>query len=408
MHRHRLRVFATIFRTTAYQMAGNLETGLARYRGEIDEHMSLMGDYRAIYLVNLCNIFWIGADLKSMQQTAVRSLEVVRARQLHEATAASLYFVGVASYHQNNLQDAEEKLTLLVEDFYFINLTRTTHASIALSLVYIARGDFNRVSKLCQKAMTRVVIDNNQAGIDLLRAFEAEIALYQGRLMESVEWAAAQDKVQPFLLPFLFYSPKLTLIKILFSQNTTESWAQGVDLLNRYDDYLQSVNNQRFRIDTLAFKAIVHKERGNIGAARQALNEALTIAKKGEFLRIFTNTGTHLVDLLKQQLIQDDSKMSYINQILAVLAEDEANKKKCRADYNPTYYQSLPCSLTNRELDMLHMLADRLRNKEIAATLNISTETVKSHLKALFKKLGVNNRRDAVYKAVALGFMSVQ
>lgn len=408
MHRHRLRVFGTIFRTAAYQMAGDLETGLARYRNEIDEHMSLMGDYQAIYLVNLCHIFWMCADLKSMKQTALHSLEVVRARQLHEATAASLYFAGVASYHQNNLQDAEEKLTLLVEDFYYINLIRATHASIALSLVYIVRGDFNRVSNLCRKAMTRVIKDNNQAGIDLLRAFDAEIALYQGRLMEAAEWAADQDKAQPFLLPFLFYSPKITLIKILLSQNTPETWVQGVDFLNRYDDYLQSVNNRRFRIDTLAFKAIVHMERGDRNTARQSLNEALTIAERGNFLRIYTNTTIQLVDLLKQQLIQDDSKKSYITQILAVLIEEDANKKKCRPDYIPTYYKSLPRPLTNRELDVLQMLADRLQNKEIASSLNISNETVKFHLKALFKKLEVNNRQDAVHKAVYLGVISSQ
>ena len=74
---------------------------------------------------------------------------------------------------------------------------------------------------------------------------------------------------------------------------------------------------------------------------------------------------------MKLLLKQDDSNMNDITPILAVLAEDEANKKKCRPDYSPTYYKFLPRPLTNRELK-------------------------------------VNNRQDTVYKAVALGGISSQ
>ncbi len=59
--------------------------------------------------------------------------------------------------------------------------------------------------------------------------------------------------------------------------------------------------------------------------------------------------------------------------------------------------------LTHREMDVLRLLDQRLTNKEIARRLGISTETVRQHTIRLFRKLNVENRRQAIVVARAHG-----
>ena len=63
--------------------------------------------------------------------------------------------------------------------------------------------------------------------------------------------------------------------------------------------------------------------------------------------------------------------------------------------------------LTPREQEVLVLLADGLRNREIATRLGISEHTVKFHLAAIFGKLGASSRTEVVRKALRLGLIDV-
>jgi LuxR family maltose regulon positive regulatory protein len=103
------------------------------------------------------------------------------------------------------------------------------------------------------------------------------------------------------------------------------------------------------------------------------------------------------------QLPRDTTSGPFIEQILAAAAPVGSP-----AGTGPTRVKRPPLDLlTDREAEILELLPQRLQNKEIATRLFISPQTVNSHLKNVYQKLGVGNRRQAVMRAVELGLLSL-
>ncbi|MEN8808969.1 MAG: response regulator, partial [Desulfobacterales bacterium] len=387
MNHKRARVFACIFQAGAYQMTGDLEAGLSVYSDEMLKSSEVDSAEHATYLVYLCFIFWLEADLFTMRKTAEGSLKISMKYQIPEATAYGHYFAGIACYLQNDLKTAEEQLSTMFNDYFFINTVMSAHGAATLALVYLAKGEIGRAQKLYEQVMDYAIGTNNKEAYFIGQAFEAEYALRQGNLKKASNWAN-QFNSKPFLLPFLFFLPHLTQAKILLAQNTKDSRQQAADLLEQLSNFLTSIHNKSSQISVLAIQALLLDSQGEKSGAHEKLTEALNLAEPGGFIRVFLDLGPQMVKLLRE-LVHQNIAVNYIGRILTATKEDEKRAMHNKYDYPaahppPFSTQPLVDPLTNRELDVLDLLAQRRRNKEIAANLFISPETVKKHLKNIY------------------------
>jgi LuxR family maltose regulon positive regulatory protein len=333
--------------------------------------------------------------------------------RIPEAIAFSLYFNGIACYHRNDLQSAEEKLTRIIKDFYMYMQLVHTHGSFCLSLIYQAQGQPDKARERNRKMMEYAIDTGNQRMFQTARAFEAELALRQGDLSGAASWAKRFNP-EPFLPPFAFYMPQLTLVKTLLALDTTNSRRQAADLLDRLKDFLVSIHYNKSLIEVLALQAQLHDTLGDGPVAREKVAEALALAEHGGFIRLFVDLGPQMADLLKR-LHEQNVAVDYIKKLLGAFGDEEQVVVPYAADHQiasahqplrtPTLSQPLVEPLTNRELDVLQLLAQRLSNKEIADKLHISIATVKSHIHNIYRKLNVNKRLAAVEKAKNIGML---
>ena len=240
----------------------------------------------------------------------------------------------------------------------------------------------------------------------LAQAFQAELAARQGDLGAAGHWATTIGPYLPLTLMPYFYAPQLTLPKILLAQDTPASREQAAEELSRLHAFVTATHNTRFTIEVLALEALLHHAQGNEQGALAALEQAVTLAQPGGFVRVFVDLGPNMAALLGRLAARGVAGITrdYVDQILRAFAAE-------RASPPPQPVKSLIAQpamiepLTRREQEILELLAQRMTAKEIAQKLVVSDQTVKRHRANIYQKLGVHTRRDAIAAAVALGIL---
>jgi LuxR family maltose regulon positive regulatory protein len=125
-----------------------------------------------------------------------------------------------------------------------------------------------------------------------------------------------------------------------------------------------------------------------------ALDHAFAIAARNGHRRLFIDSGVPLRPLLRAYIANARPFRMLASQMLERIGATDAPDERCIVE-----------TLTERELGVLRYLPTMLSNREIAAEMYFSVNTVKTHLKSIYRKLQVTRRRDAVERARALSII---
>ncbi|HSH02982.1 MAG TPA: LuxR C-terminal-related transcriptional regulator [Anaerolineae bacterium] len=261
-----------------------------------------------------------------------------------------------------------------------------------------SQGDLDGALDLIEKA-ERLHIRTPLPTVRPLAALKTRLWIAQGRLADAWNWAWEQNLTVADDLSFLREFDHITLARVLIAQYRSDkadgSIQKGLELLARLLEAAETGGRMGSVIEILMLQALAHKAKGDITRAMGALERALTLAEPEGYIRIFVDEGPPIIDLLQEAKNQGITP-NYLNQLYAAGA---------KTDGKTTVSQPLIEPLSKRELEVLKLLGSDLSGPDIARELMVSLNTMRSHTKNIYSKLGVNSRRMAVRRAEELGLL---
>jgi LuxR family maltose regulon positive regulatory protein len=158
------------------------------------------------------------------------------------------------------------------------------------------------------------------------------------------------------------------------------------------------------RLKVMLLQAVAHHAHGEEEKALQLLGEALALAQPGGSIRIFVDEGLPMAQLLSAAAARG-MMPDYVGKLLSAFeAQAQTGKDKSFLPPEPAA-QPLIEPLSPRELEVLHLIAQGLSNREIGERLFLALSTVKGHNRNIYGKLQVQRRTEAVARARELGLL---
>jgi len=348
-----------------------------------------------VYIHLICGDL-VEADLSNQRLRLVAE----RSRYAY-AEAWVAYLQGLIHLYRNELHAAVEFLGRSVRR-RFIHHRKAALDSIAgLMAAHQALGHTAEAQATLQLLREFADSLNDPVYSSFADSAEARLAMLQARPESAIHWLGHTAPPPDEVMLIWFESPLLTRCRVLIIEGSSASLDEAQQCLRECAQMNEAHHNNCQLVGILALQAVAYKQQARVEDALAALERALALAGPGGFIFPFLELGQPMAELLGR-LADRNGRTNFL---LRLLDEFQSTRQVQPASAAAGKSQSAAADwieepLTNRELDILELVAKRLQNKEIANHLFVSPETVKTHLKHLYQKLGVSNRRDAADKAV--------
>jgi LuxR family transcriptional regulator, maltose regulon positive regulatory protein len=237
-------------------------------------------------------------------------------------------------------------------------------------------------------------------------AIQARLHLRQGQLSRAQEWVREHGLSVEDKLSYLREFEHITLTRVLLaefqSSREKRSIVNALTLLERLLKAAEAQKRRGSMLEILLVQALAYQARGDTSQASASLERVLTLAQPEGYLRTFVDEGEPMQKMLlafrssieKGSHTGDNELSGYVDKLLSAFAQPVRIPGS-----------DLIEPLSQRELEVLRLIAQGLSNVEISERLFLAMSTVKGHNLRIFGKLQAKSRTEAVARARELGLL---
>ncbi len=363
-----------------------------------------------IAVMVMCSQAELSARQGQLHQAAViyrQALELTTGAQGQRRPIAGQALIGLGELYRewNDLDAATRYLTEGIQLTNQWSEVGSLEAYITLARVRQAQGDLDGAWEATRKAQELAAkFDITEIDDLVVALFRAWLWIAQGDLEAARRWAEERELYQYIDTPLqeerqsptehrLRKYELVVLARLLIAQGRLD---ETLTLLEPLLSIAERRNRPGMMIEITLLQALAFQAQGNIDRAMVPLERALSLAEAEGYVRIFVDEGEPLARLL-YLAAERGIAPEYAGRLLAAFPTLEPAAREPHAE--------MVEPLSERELDVLRLIAEGLSNQEIAQRLVVSLRTVKWHAGNIYGKLGVKNRTQAVARARMLNLL---
>jgi LuxR family maltose regulon positive regulatory protein len=244
----------------------------------------------------------------------------------------------------------------------------------------------------------RVFTTDYSPDVRPIAAIRARVLLALGRLDDAAAWARHRDLSAADTLDYLREYEHVTLARILLAEHRLD---EARPFLERLAAAAQEGGRIGSLLEVLALQALAATAAGRTSEALATARRAAALAAPEGHVRVFVDEGPSMGVLLAA-VSREPGSPAYARALADAFRGSELGRDATGAARRA----SPAAALSDRELDVVRLLATELSGPEIARRLYVSVNTLRTHTKKIYAKLGATNRRTAVRRATELGLLT--